>query len=169
MDDRVREEMKRENCSADQALYNLKKDDEERRKWGIQLYGKDTWDSRLYDMVLHIDTLTVDDVVEILYSTVRKEQFQTTPEAVKEMKRRTLIANVHAKVVNLSPKVSVRLVDDSVIALGNLEGPLKSDNTIRKEIIQEIQKSYGVKDVIFEHPVKAQKDYVNTFYNLDLD
>lgn len=43
MSDRVIEEMKRANCSEETALYNLKKDDEERRKWGRQLYGKDTW------------------------------------------------------------------------------------------------------------------------------
>ena len=34
-EDRVREEMKRENVSAEKARYTLKKDDEERRKWGL--------------------------------------------------------------------------------------------------------------------------------------
>ena len=39
MEDRIKEEMKRENCSAEEARYLLKKDDDERRKWGLSLYG----------------------------------------------------------------------------------------------------------------------------------
>ncbi len=85
IDDRVREEMRRENISAEKARYVLIKDDEERRKWGIQLYGMDTWDSRLYDIVLNIRTLTVDDAVEILCNTVRKPAYRTTPESKKRL------------------------------------------------------------------------------------
>jgi len=35
----------------------LKKDDDERRKWSLNLYGIDTSDASLYDVVLHIDNL----------------------------------------------------------------------------------------------------------------
>jgi hypothetical protein len=28
--------------------------------------------------------------------------------------------------------------------------------------------SFSLKDVVFKEPLKAKKDYVNTFYNLDL-
>ncbi len=81
MKDRVKEEMRRENISAEEALYILKKDDEERRKWALQLYGTDTWDSKLYDIVLHIGRLTVDNAVDILFDTVQKPNFQTSAES----------------------------------------------------------------------------------------
>ena len=42
IEDRIKEEMKRENISEKDARYILIKDDEERRKWGISLYGIDT-------------------------------------------------------------------------------------------------------------------------------
>jgi cytidylate kinase len=77
MKDRVKEEMRRENISAEEALYILKKDDEECRKWALQLYATDTWDSKLYDIVLHIGRLTVDNAVDILFATVQKPNFQT--------------------------------------------------------------------------------------------
>ncbi|MBU1398458.1 MAG: cytidylate kinase-like family protein, partial [Proteobacteria bacterium] len=83
MRDRVNEEMRRENISADEALFVLHKDDEERRKWALQVYGTDTWDSRLYDIVLHIGRLTVDDAVDILFDTVQKPNFKTTTESKK--------------------------------------------------------------------------------------
>ena len=83
MQDRVNEEMRRENISAEKALYILNKDDSERRKWGLQVYEIDTWDSRLYDIVLHIGKLTIEDAVELLFETVQKPIFQTTPESRK--------------------------------------------------------------------------------------
>ncbi len=82
---RVKEEMSRENISAEQALYVLKKDDEERRKWGIQVYGMDPWDSRLYDMVINISLMTVDDAVDIIFSLLQKQTFKTTPASQQQV------------------------------------------------------------------------------------
>jgi len=168
LEDRIEEEMKRENCSADEARYSLKKDDEERRKWGMHLYGKDTGDCRLYDMVLHIDILSVDDVVGILQKTIKKEKFKATTKSTEKLKRRTLLANIHAKIVNTSPRATVKM-DDGVICLGNLEGPLKSDKNIRRKTVETLIETYGVKDVIFEKPVRAKRDHINPFHNLDFD
>lgn len=81
MNTRVKEEMSRENISTEEALYVLKKDDEERRKWGIQVYGMDPWDSRLYDMVINISTLTLEDAVDMIYGILQKPTFRTTPES----------------------------------------------------------------------------------------
>ena len=58
--------MKRENISAAEARHILKKDDDERRRWGIQVFGVDTWDPMLYDMVLHIKAIKVDEAVELI-------------------------------------------------------------------------------------------------------
>ena len=46
---RITAEMKRANISAEQARLLLKKDDEERRKWGMFLYDIDLFDSSLYN------------------------------------------------------------------------------------------------------------------------
>lgn len=78
---RVKEEMIRENISDEEALYVLKKDDEERRKWSIHVYGMDPWDSRLYDMVINICTLSPEDAVDIIYGVLQKPTFRTTPES----------------------------------------------------------------------------------------
>jgi len=87
METRVKEEMARENISAEEAQCILEKDDLERRKWSIQVYGTDTWDSRLYDMVLNISTLTLDDAVDVIYWILQKPTFQSTLES------RTLVAD----------------------------------------------------------------------------
>jgi cytidylate kinase len=96
---RVEEEMKRENISAEDALRILKKDDEERRKWSIEVYGTDTWDSRLYDMVINISSLTLEDAVDIIYGVLQKPTFQSTPESRKMVADMALVAKKRADII----------------------------------------------------------------------
>ena len=79
MDERVKLEAEREAISKERALSILKKDDEERRKWSLNLYGVDTNDLSLYDLVIHIHRITIDQAVNIICNTVKQEEFQTTP------------------------------------------------------------------------------------------
>src|SRR5512143_2794460 len=47
LEERVRDEMSRETVNAEQARQTVVKDDEERRKWALSLYGMDTADPAL--------------------------------------------------------------------------------------------------------------------------
>lgn len=167
MEDRVKEEMKRENCSAEEARYILKKDDAERNRWSMALYGKDTWDCNLYDMVLHIGTMTVDDVVDILAAMVEKGRFNATPESLQLIQAKALLANIHANIVNIAPRATVD-IEDGVVTLGHLSGSLKNDLDLRGKTAERLIRTFGVKDVVFAESIKAKKDYVNPFYNIDV-
>jgi hypothetical protein len=57
------------------------RDDEERRKWALHLYGADTWDATFYDMVIHLKSVTVDDAVSLIMHALQFPGFQTTPES----------------------------------------------------------------------------------------
>jgi len=81
LEDRVADEVKREGISEAKAREILMKDDEERRKWAFHLYGADWWDATLYDLVIHLKTITVDDAVSLLYHLVQLPGFQTTVES----------------------------------------------------------------------------------------
>ena len=81
MGDRVREEMKRESIAADKARQVLAKDDDERRKWSMHLYGIDAWDPRLYDMTVHLKTITVDEAVSTIRQALELPAFRTTPDS----------------------------------------------------------------------------------------
>lgn len=107
MEDRIREEMKRGNITAEKAREILKKDDEERRKWSLSLYGIDTWDPSLYDMVLHVRTLGVNDVVKIILETVKLPAFATTQESQDILNDRTLAAQVESALIEEFPRVKV--------------------------------------------------------------
>ncbi len=78
---RVADEVEREGIAADKAREIIMRDDEERRKWALHLYGADTWDATFYDMVIHLKLITVDDAVSLILHVLQFPGFQTTPES----------------------------------------------------------------------------------------
>jgi cytidylate kinase len=81
LDARVADEVQREGISAEKAREIIMRDDEERRKWALYLYGADAWDATLYDLVIHLKTISADDAVGIIGQVVQLPGFQTTPES----------------------------------------------------------------------------------------
>ena len=114
LEDRVRLEMEREKISRDEALYVLKKDDQERRQWSLRLFGADTWDPNLYDLVIHIRKITVEDAVDIITHTVRLDHFRTTSESQEAIEDLATAARVKARLIDACPSVRVRAKDQVV-------------------------------------------------------
>jgi cytidylate kinase len=165
-EDRIKEEMRRENISAKEALFILKKDDEERRKWSIKLYGVDTQDSKLYDMVLNISTMTVDDAVDILCEAVRKTAFQTTPESQTKLEDLALAAKVQTELMHLVLKVRVT-ADAGIISIGNIQEKTTTTTDMVAMLSKIARAVNGVREVhVHMIPVKGKSDHINPFYNM---
>jgi len=108
LEDRIAYKMKLEgNLSREATQRLLKKIDEERIKWSQQLYGIDSRDASLYDLVIHIKPITVEDAVNIICDTARLESFQTTPESQQAMNDLVTAASVKAALVQFAPDVNV--------------------------------------------------------------
>lgn len=146
IEDRVREEMRRENISAEEARHILQKDDSERRKWGMQLYGQDTWDSGLYDLVVHIKTKTVDDAVSLILHSVKLPCYQTTPESQSMIDDLALAAEAKAALVEKFPD-SKTSAQKGVVHVKIDAPPIQEEKIINivKDTLANID---GVKDVI---------------------
>jgi len=114
IEDRVRLEMDREKISKEEARYVLRKDDDERRHWGLRLFGVDTWDASLYDLVIHIRKITVEDAVDIICHAAGLEHFRTTPESQRALDDLALAARVKAGLIDKCPNVSVKAADGAV-------------------------------------------------------
>jgi cytidylate kinase len=166
MEDRVQEEMKRENISAEKALYILKKDDEERRKWSLQVHGMDTWDSRLYDMVLRIKSLSVDDVVGILFQIAHLPAFQTSEKSQKQVNDLALASKVQARIVQLAPSITVT-ANDGNIFFSQTEGKMSPSDNLLSELIAIARKVEGVEKVVSNiPPAHENRGHVNPFHNI---
>jgi cytidylate kinase len=166
MEERVIEEVRRENITPEKARYILKKDDDERRRWSLQLYGIDTWDSQLFDMVLHIKTITVDDAIDMIYGTVQSQIFQTTSQSQKILDNLLLAAEVKAALVKIAPRLSVA-ADNGIVSISNLE----TSKTVKPNVLAEIRamavKIEGVKKVVFGGQLREDAHQsVNPFHNI---
>lgn len=107
LEERVKDEMTREGVSAEKARQTVIKDDEERRSWALSLYGMDPADPTLYDMLLHIGSLTVNDAARIVAEAAALPSFQMTPESKRLLNDRVLASQVEALLVEEFPRVQV--------------------------------------------------------------
>lgn len=100
LEDRVAAEMEREGISEQEARSLLVRDDEERRRWTNSLYGVDPRDSALYDLVLHIHKLKVEDAVDFICQAALLEGFKTTEESQQMMDDLALACEIKAILVD---------------------------------------------------------------------
>ncbi len=132
MQTRIQEEMKRESISENEARKILVKDDHERRQWGLHLYKMDTWDPSLYDLVLNIHQMKVEEAVDIIAETCRKPSFQTTAESQKVFDEHLLAAQVQSLLIEKFPTVTVVAKDKNVFM--TCKGPLGQKQLILDEM-----------------------------------
>jgi cytidylate kinase len=152
IEDRVAEEMKRENISAAEARHILKKDDDERRRWSLQIFGGDTWDPMLYDLVIHTKSITVDDAVDLIRCAVRLPHFQTTPPSQKILDDQTLAARIQAALVEEFPTATVSARDGEIFV--DIKGSLAEEQEVIAKVKRVAANVAGieVKVQCFVHP-----------------
>ena len=145
MEDRVRLEMERKGIDADEARRNLERDDKERQKWSQALYGIDATDPILYDLVVHIKQITVDDAVEMICDLVSKEQFKTTPESQRLLEDLALSAAIYKALIDVEPDIKVCV--DNHIAYIDTEAAIGAEERLVKEIREVTETFEAISDV----------------------
>ena len=139
---------KQEGWNRSRALEFIKSEDQHREHWTRYLYNQDLNDPALYDMVLHIDHLTLDDVVDIICSTAARKSFQSTPEsrqiiadyAVKAQVELALDAICEADVTVREGGVAIRVLSPRIKKTNFITPKLQNhlDVIYRDELQQEI-------------------------------
>jgi cytidylate kinase len=143
LDLRVRSEVEREGVPRKEALRVIRHDDEERRKWSQYLYGINTSDPSLYDMVIHIGNISTEDAAAIICNTVALDTFKTTPESQEAIEDIAIAAQVKAALMDLAPDVDV-VASHGVVQI-HTAALLFEENSVVEEI-QAIAKAIdGVK------------------------
>lgn len=145
MKDRIALEMAREGSSEDAALDRIKKNDEARRKWSLHLYGIDTSDPALYDLVIHIGKISADEAVEIIAHTTELKAFETTFESQKALDDLAMAAEVKAALIAIKPDIQV-FSENGKIVVGGKSSLAKEPELVQRmeTIVKNIQ---GVKSV----------------------
>jgi len=141
-EDRVKVVMDREGISNEKALRVLHSIDEARRRWGLHLYGLDPNDPSLYDMVIHIKKLSVDDAADIVCFAARLEHFQATAESQQVMDNLLLAARVKAELIEHHPRVEVTANEGAVYVA--IEGATAGEEQAIRDTVEQIP---GVKKI----------------------
>ena len=132
LEDRVRCEVRREDCTAEEARRTLLRDDAERAKWSRHLYGIDTAAPGLYDLVVHVGPLTVRDAVGLISRTARLPQFQATPESTRVLDDLALAARVQAAIVGKWPQAQVTARDGEVVV--GVKAPVGGEEALVRQV-----------------------------------
>lgn len=145
MEDRVRLEMEREKVSEEKAVKTIIKNDEQRRKWSLFLYGIDTWESSLYDLIIHIKNINANDAADIICNAASLDRFKTTEESQKAIEDLALAAEVKATLMDLSPYVETTADNGVINIMAKMHEYGKADIEFQlKKIAGSIK---GVKEV----------------------
>jgi cytidylate kinase len=121
--------------SKGKALRILEEIDKGRRKWGLHLYGVDTHDPSLYDLVLHIGRLSVDDAVDLICRAAGMDQFQATTESQRTMDDLLLAARIKGSLVDRHPRIIVT-VNQGVAYVALESGRSGEADAIRDTVAQ---------------------------------
>jgi cytidylate kinase len=137
LETRVANEVEREGISAQEAREIILEDDHQRRKWTQSLHGFDPWDSNLYDLVIRIDRLTVDDAVDFICRTAKREGFRTNDKLLQTMKDLALASRIKTYLVEDFPAVGVKSEYGNVIIYTKDKGHVGTALQKRLEAIRK--------------------------------
>lgn len=107
LEGRVMRKMKEEGITAANARSIIIGDDDQRKKWSHKIYGIDPSDNTLYDMVICIDKLSVENAAEFICAAAEAPSFQSSDGALKKIHDLTLACKVKAALVEKFPEAYV--------------------------------------------------------------
>jgi cytidylate kinase len=144
-EDRIQEVMRREGIPAAEARRTLERIDEERSRWSRHLYGIDTGDPSLYDMVLNLRSLSIDDAVELIAQTARRPAFRRTAETTRILDNFALAAQVEAVLISEFPQAKASARDGNVFVA--IHGPMGMEKGLTEKARDLASFVDGVKQV----------------------
>jgi len=155
LEDRVILELERDpKLDRKEAAVRIRKDDEERRQWSLRLFGEDPWNPGLYDLVLHIHKLNVQNAVDIICHAARLEQFQASRASQAALDDLFLAARVRAQLIGDYPMVRTQAADGVVTVDARIN--MTNEPFLADKIRQAALAVSGVKDVhLHARPVTA--------------
>ncbi|MBZ5549916.1 MAG: cytidylate kinase family protein [Acidobacteriia bacterium] len=110
-----------------EAIAYIEKMDEDRRKWTRFLYGVDWADASLYDIVLNLEQMNLEEACDVICSAAQLKYFEATPESQRTMDDLATASRVKANLAMnpLTSNVQFEVVAQggSVSIKGDIVGP----------------------------------------------
>jgi len=152
MTHRIKKVVDGEGVTADSAEKMIGRIDEARRRWSQHLYGIDTADADLYDLVFKVDNLNEDQVVEMIVGAVSLPCFQISPNVRAILENRTLECEVQANLVEQFPMTRHVSADAGTVTVV-LEAASKEKEKLSAQLEAALEGIDGIRslDIRFKH------------------
>lgn len=145
LEDRVGLLLQKHSLSRLQATKLLTKEDNIRKLWSSRFYGVDTLDPGLYDLMIHLNKLTVDDAVDNIYQTVIQPKFKATLQSQQTIENLALAAGIKAVLQDEYPECYVIAEGRSVEIF--VRYTLHTDTLISSKITERVLKIPEISNV----------------------
>lgn len=145
MDERICEEMEKENISEPLARKRLLNEDRDRRAWGLYLYGVDTYDPELYDIFINMKDISLADCAEIICHTVSLPSFKTNGKALERLNDMALAARVYALIIDKYFNTTVLSHEGNVSI--QLNDPVTKSAKVKQDIETMIASVSGIRNI----------------------
>lgn len=149
---RVSEEMARENITGSLARKILLHDDAERLKWSKYIHGVETNDPDLYDLILNLKQMSVDDCTDLICHVASFSSFQTTIESKRKLNNLAMAANARALIIDKYHDAAVNADDGSL----NIVFSKKTHN--RHLVVSDIERLLKTMTGIKKLDIKVEED-----------
>ena len=134
-EEQVRQISSREGTGREKAARELKRRESLRRRWSKGAYGRDEADASLYDMVISLSQIDINEAVGTITETARYPRFRPMTYSIKCMKDKELATKVRGLLMAHYPDVRVRADGTTVVVETNA---LKREKRKRAEKIKEL-------------------------------
>ena len=127
MEFRIGKVQERLKYNRKEAITYIEKMDEDRRKWTQFLYGVDWRDPSLYDMVLNLEQMNLQEACDVVCAVARLKCFASTPQTQRALddlaKASRVKANLAMNPATSDLQLEVVAHDGSVAIKGNIFSP----------------------------------------------
>lgn len=145
MEYRIKAAMSELKLDREHAVRHIQEVDEQRVKWVRQVYGADWHDPSLYDLVINLDRVSVEQAVDTAAELSSHARFKSTSESEAHFRDHSVRLRVTAELAHKSPfpadAMDIR-VEDGVVTLSG--GAFESR---RSEVIEFVRQIPGVMSV----------------------
>jgi len=153
LESRVAFMQQQEGISREEALKRIEADDRHRELWTRYLYNTEIKDPMLYDMIIRIDRLGIDEACALICTAAESEQFRVDKKVLQNLADLALRTHVEAALLDvceaevsvLNGVVQVKVAAGKIRKTGasRLEVQEKVKETIMKDIFKEVHNIVG--------------------------
>lgn len=154
LEDRIKLKQERENISVREARKSILKMDKELREVSHSIFGVDDKDANLFDLVINVGTIEVDDAVGILVNTVKNKRFHPMTYSEHCMQNIHLACKVKAAIVDIDPTAHVRADGGTVFIRA------KASDKDKEKRSEEINESASKVDGIQKIEIQVTEDTI---------